>query len=207
MFLKSADRGKIRPHDTNDAPKHPCNTADRSPKRTARPDPGLYTRGMIYDLVSGLHHYQGVLPALPAALEAMGKIDLAQQPNGRQTLVFGDADLILDRYVPSPDRPVVWETHRLYADVQIMLEGEERFGWLPASAAPPVKTPYDSGRDACFYHPPAEGHSPTPQFLPLVPGRFALFLPGDLHAPGLCPDGVAPTAVTKAVLKVRAGPR
>lgn len=169
---------------------------------------------MIYDRYDRIDAYALLLPGLPGVLTSLSilrqwmdshpgaAIDL---PTGRQTLVPGKADLIIDRYTPAPDRPIVWETHRRYADIQIVLQGEERFGWLPLSAAPPVKDAYDPERDACFYQPPADWHAPPPCSLPLRPGDFAIFLPDDVHAPGLMPQRVTgpAAAVTKAVVKVR----
>ncbi|XAL99687.1 YhcH/YjgK/YiaL family protein [Phycisphaeraceae bacterium D3-23] len=158
---------------------------------------------MIYDLFAQAACYRGVLPAMGDVLHALSLLDLASRPTGRETLLPDRADLIIDRYTPSQDRPVVWETHRQFADLQLMVVGEERFGWLPASAGPPVKTPYDPERDVCFYQAPEVGHSPAPSYLALTPGTFALFLPGDLHAPGLCPMAGTPQPVTKAVVKIR----
>jgi YhcH/YjgK/YiaL family protein len=161
---------------------------------------------MIYDRFDLIDRYALLIPGLPGVLTALrmrGPLDVL--PAGRQTLLPGKADLIIDRYTPSPDRPVVWETHRRFADIQLVLAGEERFGWLPASAAPPEKDAYDAERDACFYQPPSPMHAPPPCYLPLRVGDFAVFLPEDVHAPGLVPKGQAVTAaeVTKAVVKVR----
>ena len=158
---------------------------------------------MIYDHFQQARAYRGVLAALGDVLGALDPIDLLAQPTGRRVLIPDVADLIIDRYTPAPDRPIVWETHRRFADLQLMLDGEERLGWLPLMAAPPIKTPYDELRDVCFYHPPADDHPTAPRHLPLTPGHFAIFLPSDLHAPGLCPlDGNA-QPVTKAVIKIR----
>ncbi|MEM9414178.1 MAG: YhcH/YjgK/YiaL family protein [Planctomycetota bacterium] len=158
---------------------------------------------MIFDLQPQAALYRGVLPAMGDVIDALAAMDLASQPTGRTTLLPCRADLIIDRYTPAPDRPVVWETHRRFADLQWMIAGEERFGWLPESAAPPIKMPYDAERDACFYHTPAPDHTTAPRYLTMLPGMFALFLPSDLHAPGLCPTNTPPRPVTKAVVKIR----
>lgn len=161
---------------------------------------------MIYDRYDRLDAYALLIPGLPGVLTSLSMLgSLAAMPTGRHTLLPGKADVILDRYTPSADRAVVWETHRRYADIQLVLAGEERFGWLPLSGAPPVKEAYEVERDACFYQPPSPMHAPPPCYLPLRAGDFAIFLPEDVHAPGLVPDGQAgPIAeVTKAVVKVR----
>lgn len=161
---------------------------------------------MIYDRYDRLDAYALLIPGLPGVLTSLSMLGpLAAMPTGRHTLVPGKAEVILDRYTPSADRAVVWETHRRHADIQLVLAGEERFGWLPLSGAPPVKEAYEVERDACFYQPPSPMHAPPPCYLPLRAGDFAIFLPEDVHAPGLVPDGQAgPIAeVTKAVVKVR----
>lgn len=67
----------------------------------------------------------------------------------------------MDRFTPRTDDQQVGESHRKYADLQVMLSEYERQAWLPLSTGPGVKTPYDDQRDAEFYHPLAAG--PTPR--------------------------------------------
>lgn len=87
-----------------------------------------------------------------------------------------------------------FEAHRTYADVQVILRGEDRCGWSPLPGLAP-QGEYDAAKDVIFYDVPA-----TPlDFFTLRPGLFAVFFPGDAHAPQIG----GPGTVLKAVAKVR----
>ena len=160
---------------------------------------------MIFDRLEHADDYTAILPGLGRALAHLRDSDLLALPAGRHAVPGGGDEvfLIIDRFTPRTDDDQVWESHRKYADLQVMLSGYERQGWLPLSTGPAVKTPYDPERDAEFYHPPAAG--PTPQWLTLRAGYFSVFLPHDVHAPSLrvLPEDAAPVA--KAVYKIAVG--
>lgn len=76
------------------------------------------------------------------------------------------------------------ETHRKYIDVQIPLSGDELMGYTPASMLDTVICPYDESRDAAFYKAPAQNY-----FL-VRKGMFAVFFPGEGHAPAISDKGI-----------------
>ena len=89
------------------------------------------------------------------------------------------------------------EIHARYLDVQIVLSGEERYGYRPQR----VQTSPDDDRlatqDLAFYE-----QLPGEQFVDLRPGELVVFLPGEPHRP-LCAV-TQPAPVRKAILKVDA---
>lgn len=89
----------------------------------------------------------------------------------------------------------VLESHRVYADVHVVLAGCETIRVWRAETLD-VRDPYDASRDVMFYHPPVD----VPVTLTLRPGDFALLLPQDAHMPTLSCGGPAP--VKKLVLKI-----
>ncbi len=89
------------------------------------------------------------------------------------------------------------ETHREYADVQIVLSGGEAMEWYPAKGLE-VQTPYDPAKDAQFYKRPGD----APARMTIAPGFFAFFLPEDAHMPSLCVGDEA-QEVKKVVVKIR----
>lgn len=90
------------------------------------------------------------------------------------------------------------ETHRDYADIQVMLAGEEAVEWYDAATLQVQVA--DPAKDAVFYQIPAE----TIARFTLRPGLAALFLPADGHLPSLM-AGRTGVTVRKAVAKVHIG--
>ena len=137
-------------------------------------------------------------PPLPLLAEAFGWLEAnaAAAAPGTRELRGPDLRAIVSDYMTRPIESLRFEAHRDFIDIQCLARGEETLLWAPVSGLE-LETEYDPAKDVAFYRPPA---APTP--VRLVPGLFALLLPGDGHAPG----GVAtaPMAVRKIVMKIRA---
>lgn len=95
-----------------------------------------------------------------------------------------------------------YESHRLMADIQMVLDGEEECRVLPLAEEGPgaltPEAPYDEGRDIVFYREKPDAAAR----IRLRPGLFALFTPRDVHMPGLALS--RPCRVKKLVVKVPA---
>lgn len=89
----------------------------------------------------------------------------------------------------------LFEAHRIYADIQVVLAGHDSCGWAPLSPLIP-QGEYDPAKDVAFFQLP----SSPPDFFTLQPGLFAVFFPDDAHLPQIG----GPGTVRKAVAKVRA---
>lgn len=90
--------------------------------------------------------------------------------------------------------PGVFEAHRNYLDLQLLLSGEERIDVTQERLT--EHAPYDAAGDAVLYAPPAAPCSG----IVLRPGYFALLLPRDSHRPGNAVTTVS--QVTKVVIKI-----
>ena len=101
---------------------------------------------------------------------------------------------ILD-FTTSPPEAAVLESHRVYADVHVVLDGREAIRVWPAEELSPCQA-YDADRDVILYEPPAV----APVVLDLRPGHFVVFQPQDAHMPAL--SAGAPARVRKLVFKV-----
>ena len=93
--------------------------------------------------------------------------------------------------------PRIWRALELlrdtdFADIMMMLSGSERIGVAPLESV--TDTGEETQGDIRFYH------GRTVPVL-LKDDRFAVFFPGDAHAPGVA-DGT-PAAVRKCVMKVK----
>ena len=109
----------------------------------------------------------------------------------------GDALIaIVDGYETKPRNSAKLETHRKYADIQIMISGEEAHEIFPEEGLT-VSTPYIPERDVEFYQIPKESGIR----LVMRPGDFAVYFPQDAHMPCLM-TGSAPQLIKKVVFKI-----
>lgn len=88
------------------------------------------------------------------------------------------------------------ELHQQYIDIQVLLSGEERilFG-MTGSARQCEEMHIAEDYQLC-------GEIHDEQAITLIPGTFAIFMPGEPHKPG-CVAGT-PAEIKKVVVKVRA---
>lgn len=147
---------------------------------------------MILDALDRADLYATIHPAFADSFRYLRHTDFAALTDGKYGLDFGVVALI-SRYRTKPLSEAVWESHRRHIDIQYVVQGRERFGFVPGERAPRITTPYDEAKDVIFYEPGQD-------LLDLVAGQFAVFFPHDIHAPGLACD--QPEDVLKVVLKI-----
>jgi biofilm protein TabA len=89
-----------------------------------------------------------------------------------------------------------YEAHRLYLDIQFIVEGSEAMGWTPLENMR-VTQDYNPDKDVIL------GTCPLAQatLVRVDAGQAAIFFPSDAHAPKLA--AAAPSAVRKIVIKVQ----
>lgn len=149
--------------------------------------------------VSDLASWRSRAAVLPAAvtraLEALDRRELSTLTPGRYPLDEDGMFLLIQQLTTKPAADCRPEAHREHADIQLVLDGSERYGIAPHD---PALLPIDdllNSRDIAFY--------PTPRhewFLDLAPGQFVVVYPGDLHRP--CCAVSTPQPVRKAVVKI-----
>ena len=94
--------------------------------------------------------------------------------------------------VPAQRRNRVPRPHEQCAQVHLCWRGEEQIGWRDSNAGLAVRQPYAAARDFGLY----DG---TPDELVALRGRrFAVFFPGEIHAPW-----IGEGEMTKVCVKVR----
>jgi biofilm protein TabA len=149
---------------------------------------------MISDSIHNRHLYP-FGAAWDSAFDFIQKLS-AETATGKQ-LIQGDRLYAgIDSYTTKSRETAKLETHRKYVDIQLLLSGEEVIEVFP-KAGLSVSEPYNSGRDAEFYHVPVA----APARMVLTPGRFLVFFPEDAHMPCLS-VGNSPREVKKVVIKV-----
>ncbi|MCC8165207.1 MAG: YhcH/YjgK/YiaL family protein [Planctomycetes bacterium] len=132
---------------------------------------------------------------LPAALTFLR--DVAPTiSDGRHDLPDG-MYVEIKHYSPASVEERPFESHIRYADVQVVLEGEEQIHVRPCNDSLPVKEDCLAERDIIFCHDPEP--SSDLRVFPMTPGYFLLLLPNDAHK-AECLTTV--TSGRKAILKI-----
>ena len=148
---------------------------------------------MIFDRIE-------YLDKLPLKAEARRKIiaflkKAPQLPHEKHEIIGKEVYASISSYATKLHENGFFEAHRQYADIQVLLAGEELVG-ISQDAAIAVTTPYDATRDVVIMDRKTAEYSE----IKLMPGYFALFMPRDLHMP--CLAVKKPSSVIKVVFKV-----
>ena len=142
---------------------------------------------MIVDKLTNFSSYAHLGPHFETAAKFVKENDLSKLPLGR-TEVDGE-NVFINVFENIYDRPdMFWETHKKYADVQIVLAGSERFGWGSEVTFGEIQGDLIPCGDVKGF-----------DFV-LTEGQFTIFLPLEPHSPGN-PAG-EPAPCRKAVIKV-----
>ncbi|MFO0816782.1 MAG: YhcH/YjgK/YiaL family protein [Pirellulales bacterium] len=147
---------------------------------------------MIVDSFAQIAFYQGLPERFGQALQWLTSRNLADLPLGKVDLEGDQLFVLVQEYSTKEPSSGRWEAHRRYADIQLIVTGEERVG-VAGIDAMKLETPYDEMKDVAFFQ--GEG-----DWITLTPGRFAIFFPQDVHLP--CIQANVAQKVRKIVVKV-----
>lgn len=149
---------------------------------------------MIVDSLSRLSNYQDLHPSLSWICAYLKTVDLADVALGRHVLKDGIA-LLREDYATRDIQPGGYEYHRRFADLQIVVKGEEILSVANKDhSAFTETTVYDLAKDV------AKGDALGATNVMLHPGMFCLVYPHEYHQPKLRVN--ESTAVIKAVFKI-----
>ena len=152
---------------------------------------------MILDKLSNRESYAAIHPGINQALEAVAGYTPENYETGKVE-VDGDRVFYM-RNAYTTGQPSVFEAHRKYVDVMVMVEGEETIYVKPTDDLKHITMEYNESQDALLAEFEADA---TP--VHLTAGSFVVLLPQDAHAPN-CVYGAA-RDVKKIVCKVRIAP-
>ncbi|MES1217975.1 MAG: YhcH/YjgK/YiaL family protein [Bacteroidota bacterium] len=149
---------------------------------------------MITGLVSQLHLYKSIHPNLARAIDHVLQLDFENLVAGKYEIAEEDFYMV-NEYSTKPAAECEPERHNKFTDIQIMLDGAEKFGYTPFINQQP-STDFSPDNDVAFYTIPQE----EIDFITLNPGKFIIFFPTDIHQPEVYVT--APAAVKKLVVKI-----
>lgn len=133
---------------------------------------------------------------LKTAIEFMKNTDLLNLPIGKTEIDGKNVYVNRSSYVAKNFEDTVLEGHDHYADIQLVLKGKEKIGYIDKSSSGiEVKIPYNSEKDVTKYI-----SKDLDGIITLNPGFFAIVFPEDLHQPVI---KVNDEVVEKVVIKVK----
>ncbi|MEM6160486.1 N-acetylneuraminate anomerase [Erwinia sp. P6884] len=149
---------------------------------------------MISGRLSDITAANGIDPRLVAIIRQA----LARQPEtlspGRHDIDGENIFMNVMTFDTQPPHSKCYEQHRHYLDIQILLSGQERIDFGPTGAASEPDLYHDEeDYQLCQAIMPC-------QTMHMLPGMFAIFLPGEPHKPGCISE--AAQAIHKMVIKV-----
>ena len=148
---------------------------------------------MIYDSLDNLGSYLNMAPEAIENLQKKLHEFTVDAPNGKTVLIEDRLFVIIQRYATRSLAESKIETHSNFADLQMLLAGNENIGYAPVDSLD-LLTPYQTADDYALY----AANKDQVTFLPLKPGNFTIFFPEEGHMPG-CGDG---SQVVKLIVKI-----
>jgi len=149
---------------------------------------------MIYDTLAECPAYLGLSPGFAAGLKWLLGFNVATS-DGRYDIDGDNVYALVQSYDTVSAAHKKYESHRLFADIQYVAQGDEVIHYAATAQLQPVMA-YDAQKDYLLY---ADASASTP--LAMGPDRFAIFYPHDGHKPG-CENGTI-CRMKKVVIKVR----
>lgn len=150
---------------------------------------------MIYDRIDRLKLYSFLSPLISDLDLFISRNDLTALDSGEHKISGEDLFVRVMEYETVTGDASVYECHRDYLDLHLILEGHEGIACLVDDNLP-VSREYSKENDTVLF----EGNAGKKQHL--GPGDFLLLFPHEAHAPSLAISSV-PEKVRKAVFKLR----
>jgi len=150
---------------------------------------------VILDTLANAGRYHGILPGLDRGLEALGRLAAQPPADGRHELAGAQLYASLSSYTTGDPAGKMFEAHRRYLDIQVVLAGRETLYWAPLAALA-AQGEYSAAEDIAFFTGPAG------LAVPLEPGLFVVLFPMDAHKPGCLAAAADGGQVRKLVIKV-----
>lgn len=149
---------------------------------------------MIFDHLGHLNRYS--IPYLVYVQEFLSRGDLYTLTEPEIELCGRDVFVRIMRYVPKHASHNKFETHRTYADIQVVLQGRELMQVAPSEELK-VLTEYDSQKDYQFFTVERNISDLVVDY-----DHFTVFFPGEAHRPS-CLVEEGDGEVLKLVFKIR----
>lgn len=147
---------------------------------------------MILDTLSNAETYLAIHPGFEKAFAFLRRADVGSLGPGKYSIDAAEVFALIQKDPGRLRTDSHLEAHKNHIDIQFLIEGDEQIGWITRNDCKDSKQPYVAERDIEYFEDPPQ------TYLSLKPDMFAVFFPGDAHAP-MISDGL----VHKCVVKVK----
>lgn len=148
---------------------------------------------MIYSNLNHITDYSFLSAKIAKCFDYAKTHDLANMTPGRHDIDGDDLYVNIAAYTTSSEDVRIWEAHKRYLDLHLMLAGEECIALNHIQNMELGE--FQEARDFL----PMQG--PAQCLLTLRPGDFLICYPGDGHKTGICV--AQPSTIRKAIFKIR----
>jgi len=149
---------------------------------------------MIVDELKNARKYCSINHAFEKAFMFLERNDLSKMADGKYEIEGDGIYASLSRYDTKSSEKSLWEAHKKYIDIHLVVSGVERIGYSQQERLMSSQD-YNDEKDVMLL-------AGTGDFVTIKPGMFAIFFAGEAHMPGTIID--TSQAVTKVVIKVKA---
>jgi len=148
---------------------------------------------MIVDNKNNVQRYFALGRNMECALRYLQVNDFNSMTPGKQEIEGDEVFVLVQTYETKSPGDCMWEAHREYADIHMVVDGEEQLGYADIKGLKVVKE-YDANEDF-------ELLSGNGSVFLCKNGTFAVFFPQDAHMP--CLMASESQTVKKVVVKVK----
>jgi YhcH/YjgK/YiaL family protein len=148
---------------------------------------------MIIDTLNNAKKYSGLHPLFSKAFDFIQQNEIAQLADGVIEIAEGLKVIVNTANGKTAEASLAkFECHDQNIDIQVCVKGLETIAWKPREKCVKPNGDYNPEKDVRFF-----SDAPDMSFQ-LTDGQFAIFYPGDVHAP-MIGDG----EIKKLVFKVK----
>jgi YhcH/YjgK/YiaL family protein len=149
---------------------------------------------MIIDNLSNARQYFSLHPSFSEVFSYLDSIDWNNLTTGVIKLNGEQLKITISESEMKTKSETKLETHQKFIDIQIPVTKSETFGWHSRHTLKESVNGYDDAKDIEFFD-----DAPT-TYVTVQPGEFAVFFPGDGHAPLIGEGKIKKIIVKVAVL-------
>ena len=150
---------------------------------------------MIIDYLENSQLYEGIHPLFKKAFDGLSELIERDAEPGKYEIDGDNVFAIVSEYATAAPEEKLFEAHRKYIDLQLIMSGFEECHAAGISDAEATE-PFNEENDCGFFAEPD-----IFDIIPLECGKFAIFYPQDIHRPGISAMDI-PSGVKKIVVKI-----